>query len=495
MLSRVHHPSTAPSLDSVRSGNAQGSDEDDGGHLNPDGSLDSHNRATSYRTILRFVEQVERQERTDIEFMRLLVDVQKDLDRTGVHLQFLASARKMKEQQKQQQKQQQNQQPRERAAKTAARSADNNDPHKPPLPERPTPHAQQQARNFSAYVDMKESAEVKAKMKNVLLAYGHRNRDVGYCQGMNHIVAMLLSVLDEEDAFWALATVVEYLFPETYLNSLIGVRRDQLVLYGIFEKRFPAMLEHLESLGLTVSALVVQWLISIFIDCFPPLAVFRLFDAILSNVEDGPSTIRYVFGAAIAVFSSIEQQLLQTASCVEASNVVSAFCKSETASTDAFFVQIWEETAALSVVRIQEMRAHHRQQLLDDEQEMEQLDADQAQHEGKLWCRKGDNKTNSGGAGGIWTNRWTVLHGNVLSFEEGVRLQAGSIELKLSHSFLNAIARSKFPKQRTYELRTVTPIFAALSQQDAPTHMKADSKDDDGSRHALNDCRCLQPPP
>ena len=43
---------------------------------------------------------------------------------------------------------------------------------------------------------------------NILGAYSVYNIDIGYCQGMSQIAALLLMYLTEEDAFWALSVLV-----------------------------------------------------------------------------------------------------------------------------------------------------------------------------------------------------------------------------------------------------------------------------------------------
>lgn len=43
---------------------------------------------------------------------------------------------------------------------------------------------------------------------NVLSAYSVYNLDIGYCQGMSQIAALLLMYLNEEDAFWALSVLI-----------------------------------------------------------------------------------------------------------------------------------------------------------------------------------------------------------------------------------------------------------------------------------------------
>jgi hypothetical protein len=70
------------------------------------------------------------------------------------------------------------------------------------------------------------------KLNEVLLAYSRRNKDVGYCQGMNLIAANLLLMMPtSEDAFWILTSIIETILPQGYYDhSLLSSRADQQVL-------------------------------------------------------------------------------------------------------------------------------------------------------------------------------------------------------------------------------------------------------------------------
>lgn len=43
---------------------------------------------------------------------------------------------------------------------------------------------------------------------NILSAYSMYNSDIGYTQGMSQIAALLLMYLNEDQAFWALSTLI-----------------------------------------------------------------------------------------------------------------------------------------------------------------------------------------------------------------------------------------------------------------------------------------------
>jgi len=67
-------------------------------------------------------------------------------------------------------------------------------------------------------------------LRRVLYAYVMRNPTIGYCQGMNFIVAKLLTCMDEEAAFWVMTQTVETMLPLDYYSNMLGVLIDQKVL-------------------------------------------------------------------------------------------------------------------------------------------------------------------------------------------------------------------------------------------------------------------------
>jgi hypothetical protein len=54
----------------------------------------------------------------------------------------------------------------------------------------------------------------QAKLRNILTSYAKRNPRVGYVQSMNYIGALLLLFMEEDEAFWTLASIVEDLLPD-----------------------------------------------------------------------------------------------------------------------------------------------------------------------------------------------------------------------------------------------------------------------------------------
>ncbi|XP_014651224.1 PREDICTED: USP6 N-terminal-like protein [Ceratotherium simum simum] len=64
-------------------------------------------------------------------------------------------------------------------------------------------------RTFRSHIMFQDHYGIKQQaLFHVLAAYSVYNPEVGYCQGMSQVAAILLMLLGEEDAFWALAQLM-----------------------------------------------------------------------------------------------------------------------------------------------------------------------------------------------------------------------------------------------------------------------------------------------
>lgn len=146
------------------------------------------------------------------------------------------------------------------------------------------------------------------KLNEVLLAYARRNPDVGYCQGMNLVVANLLLITPcAEDAFWILVSIVENILPPNYFDhSLLASRADQQVLRQYVSEVLPKLSAHFEELGITLETMTFQWFLSVFTDCLSAEALFRVWDVLLCTHDGGV----FLFQVALALLKLNERQLL-----------------------------------------------------------------------------------------------------------------------------------------------------------------------------------------
>ncbi|EKD15177.1 uncharacterized protein L3040_001545 [Drepanopeziza brunnea f. sp. 'multigermtubi'] len=147
------------------------------------------------------------------------------------------------------------------------------------------------------------------KLSEVLLAYSRRNKEVGYCQGMNLITACLLLIMPTaEDAFWVLTSIIENILPQGYYDhSLLASRADQQVLRQYVTEILPKLSSHLDDLSIELEALTFQWFLSVFTDCLSAEALFRVWDVVFCT-NDGST---FLFQVALALLKLNETQLLQ----------------------------------------------------------------------------------------------------------------------------------------------------------------------------------------
>ncbi|KAJ7183627.1 rab-GTPase-TBC domain-containing protein [Mycena filopes] len=145
------------------------------------------------------------------------------------------------------------------------------------------------------------------KLRRVLTAYSRRNPAVGYCQGMNLVTSTLLLVhADEEEAFWALAAIVERILPEDFFApSLLPSRACPLVLLDYVREHIPRLHAHLAELGVDLPAICFSWFLSLFTDCLPVETLFRVWDVFLVDGLD------VLFRVALAILRDNEAELLR----------------------------------------------------------------------------------------------------------------------------------------------------------------------------------------
>ncbi|CAK5280556.1 unnamed protein product [Mycena citricolor] len=145
------------------------------------------------------------------------------------------------------------------------------------------------------------------KLRRVLTAYSQMNPAVGYCQGMNLVTSTLLLVhADEEEAFWALAAIIERILPEGFFSpSLLPSRACPLVLLDYVKDYTPRLHAHLADLGVDLAAICFSWFLSLFTDCLPVETLFRVWDVFM---VDG---IDVLFRVALAILRSNEAELLR----------------------------------------------------------------------------------------------------------------------------------------------------------------------------------------
>lgn len=198
-------------------------------------------------------------------------------------------------------------------------------------------------------------------LRSVLLAYSIRNPTVGYCQSMNFICAMLLLFMEEEDAFWMLACIVEDLTQVNghyyYQADLVGARIDELVFKEIVKDRLPRINKKFDELEMAIEPLTINWFLCVFVNSVPLETTLRIWDVFF---YDGS---RALFRAGLALLRINEHLILQAQNSVQLMTFLKAFTRSAL-DCEVFIKACYEpfSMGTFSKHRIDEMRfefMHH----------------------------------------------------------------------------------------------------------------------------------------
>ncbi|KAJ9551593.1 hypothetical protein OSB04_015638 [Centaurea solstitialis] len=153
-----------------------------------------------------------------------------------------------------------------------------------------------------------DTPEGHAAVRRVLVGYSFRDSDVGYCQGLNYVAALLLLVMrTEEEAFWMLAVLLEnVLVSDCYTDNLSGCHVEQRVFKDLLSKKCPRLSAHLEAIGFDVSLVATEWFLCLFCKSLPSETTMRVWDVLF---YEGAQVL---FNVALAIFKMNEEQLLMT---------------------------------------------------------------------------------------------------------------------------------------------------------------------------------------
>ncbi|XP_071736715.1 uncharacterized protein [Rutidosis leptorrhynchoides] len=163
-----------------------------------------------------------------------------------------------------------------------------------------------------------DTPEGHAAVRRVLVGYSFRDSDVGYCQGLNYVAALLLLVMKtEEEAFWMLAVLLEnVLVNDCYTDNLSGCHVEQRVFKDLLTKKCPRLSAHLEAIGFDVSLVATEWFLCLFSKSLPSETTMRVWDVLFYEGA------KILFNVALAIFKIREEELLMTYSVGDAIKII-----------------------------------------------------------------------------------------------------------------------------------------------------------------------------
>ncbi|NWU91113.1 US6NL protein, partial [Upupa epops] len=118
---------------------------------------------------------------------------------------------------------------------------------------------------------------------HVLAAYSIYNTEVGYCQGMSQITALLLMYMNEEDAFWALVKLLSG--PKHAMHGTefqVTGFKDSAILNFSFFNLFVFLQD---SQDMTTSFYTTKWFFQCFLDRTPFTLSLRIWDIYILEGE------------------------------------------------------------------------------------------------------------------------------------------------------------------------------------------------------------------
>ncbi|TFK54244.1 RabGAP/TBC [Heliocybe sulcata] len=138
---------------------------------------------------------------------------------------------------------------------------------------------------------------------NVLKAYSLYDPQVGYCQGLPFVVAILLLNMPDEEAFCLLVRLMySYDVRGHFLPEM--PKLQQRLFDRLIEEMLPVLHIHFLRQGIKSSMFCSQWFLTLFSYRFPLDIVFRIFDNCLAN------GIEAIFSFSLCLLAKNEEKLL-----------------------------------------------------------------------------------------------------------------------------------------------------------------------------------------
>ncbi|XP_077014859.1 growth hormone-regulated TBC protein 1 isoform X2 [Tamandua tetradactyla] len=217
-------------------------------------------------------------------------------------------------------------------------------------------------RTFPDNIKFRKTADpcLQKTLYNVLLAYGHHNQGVGYCQGMNFIAGYLILITkNEEESFWLLDALVGRILPDYYSPAMLGLKTDQEVLGELVRMKIPAVAELMDGHGVLWTLVVSRWFICLFIDTLPVETVLRIWDCLFNEGS------KIIFRVALTLIKQHQALILEATSFPDICDKFKQITKGNFVTECHTFMQkIFSEPGSLSMATITKLRESCRAKLL-----------------------------------------------------------------------------------------------------------------------------------
>ncbi|KAK9920785.1 hypothetical protein M0R45_029331 [Rubus argutus] len=212
-------------------------------------------------------------------------------------------------------------------------------------------------RTFPGHPALDENG--RDSLRRLLLAYARHNPSVGYCQAMNFFAGLLLLLMPEENAFWALVGIIDDYFDGYYTEEMIESQVDQLVFEELAREKFPKLVNHLDYLGVQVAWIIGPWFLSIFVNMIPWESVIRVWDVLLF---EGNRVM--LFRTALALLELYGPALVTTKDAGDAITLLQSLVGS-TFDSSQLVLTACMGFLAITETKLKELRDKHRPTVLE----------------------------------------------------------------------------------------------------------------------------------
>merc|ERR1719229_704317 len=158
----------------------------------------------------------------------------------------------------------------------------------------------------------KNATPAQNALYNVLKGFSLYRRDIGYCQGMQAVTALLLMYMTEEEAFWVLASLADdtkYQMDNLWRPSMPAIQLRFYQMERLVKINLPKLSVHFEKCGVISASMyqASQWFITIFLATDLKFGVItRVWDIYLNE------GLKTVFRMGLGFLKYFEKQLLKS---------------------------------------------------------------------------------------------------------------------------------------------------------------------------------------
>lgn len=130
-------------------------------------------------------------------------------------------------------------------------------------------------------------------------------KEMGYCQGLNFICALLVLYCNDEEAYWIMNSLMITYNLENYYRDLISVKRPLFILDGLINLFFPKIGQIFQQNGIEGVLYSTGWVMTLYTNVLPFNLVVRLFDSFLFE------KFKIIYRIGLAIIKIKEKKLLQ----------------------------------------------------------------------------------------------------------------------------------------------------------------------------------------